>query len=306
MTAGRTTLVVGSFASIYLFWGATFLAIRYVVEQVPPLMMMSARCGSGALILFLCSIGSGTLRRVTASDWTEAAVAGVILFVGSHGLLSIAEQRVSSGQAAIYLATIPVWMTVIELVIHRRSPQWRVTVGLCLGVIGVLILGGGSEVFAGLVLDRLALIASSLLWATGSMFLRRSGGNLPALQSSAMQLSAGSAGLAIVSLMAGESRKWSAILVTPRVGIAFAFLVVCGTVLAYLAYNWLLREMSPTLVGTYAFVNPVVAVILAWLTGDEGFRVSTLMAVLLVLLSIGVVGRPSPVTARVEARESSL
>ena len=281
--AGSRLGVAAAFAAIYLFWGGTFLAIRYAVADVPPLLTIAVRCTGGAALLYTWLLWRGGLERPTQKQWLTSAVAGAFLFVGCHGVLAWAEQRVSSGQAALYMTAIPLWLVLLTSVRERRVPSRMVIGGLVLGTLGVALLARGNGIWAGTVTDRLALIGSGLAWAIGSVIARDGARPASAAQSTAMQLAAGAAVVLALSLASGELAGWSLQQVTQRGVLSLAFLVVAGTVLGFGAYTWLLRVTTPAAVGTYAFVNPVVALALAWAVGDEPFSALTVVAGLTVL-----------------------
>jgi drug/metabolite transporter (DMT)-like permease len=245
-TAERSTQlgIVAAFAAIYLFWGGTFLAIRYAVQEVPPLLTIAIRCVGGALLLYAWLLWRGGLERPTRQQWVTSAIAGVFLFVGCHGVLAWAEQRVSSGQAALLLTCIPLWLVLLTSVRERRAPSRMVIAGLALGTLGVALLARGNGEWSGTLLDRLALIGSGLSWAIGSVIARDGARPASAAQSTAMQLAAGGAAVLALSLITGELGGWSPAQLTPRGAISVLFLVTGGTVLGFGAYTWLLRVTS--------------------------------------------------------------
>ena len=208
--------IIAAFAAIYLFWGTTFLALRYAVAEVPPLVTIATRCIGGALVLYAWLGWRGGLERVSRSQWLTSALAGGFLFVGGHGALAWAEQRVSSGQAALFMTTIPLWLVLLTSLRERRAPSRMVVTGLVLGSLGVTLLAGGKGAWSGTLLDRLALIGSGLSWAVGSLIARNGPRPESATQSTAMQLAAGGIIVVLLSGLAGEFSGWSAAQVTPR------------------------------------------------------------------------------------------
>ena len=265
MRPSRAALVA-AFAAVYLLWGATFLALRYAVAEVPPMLTIAIRCIAGAALLYLWLLLRGERPTAGARQWRIALVAGTILFLGCHSLLAWVEQRVSSGEAALLMTAIPMWLVLLSALRERRVPPALVIVGLALGVVGVAVLttgqGGGSTA------DRLWLLASALAWAVGSLVARYGARPASAVESTAMQLAAGGAVVLLASALTGELGGWRPAEVTARGAVSLGFLVVGGTALGFGAYTWLLRVTTPAAVGTYAFVNPVVALLLAWLVGD--------------------------------------
>ena len=285
MTASFRVRLIGAFAAIYLMWGGTFLAIRYAVADIPPLMTMVLRCAGGALVLFAWLAWRRTLERPSRTQWLTAAVAGAFLFLGCHGLLAWAEQRVSSGEAALFMTAIPLWLIALESIVLRRPPSRRVVLSLLLGVAGVGVLTWG-EGWSGGITDRAMLLVSALFWAVGTLIVRRASTPLPAAQSTAMQLGAGALVLLAASIAAGEPLGWSPAEVTPRASLALVFLILGGTVLGFGAYTWLLRVTSAAAVSTYAFVNPVIALGLAWAVGDGELSPRTGVAEALVVAAV--------------------
>ena len=285
--------VIAAFAAIYLFWGATFLAIRYAVAEVPPLLTIAIRCLGGALVLYVWIAARGELERVTRAQWVTSTLAGLFLFVGCHGVLAWAEQRVSSGQAALFMTTIPLWLVLLNSMRERRAPSRMVVAGLVLGTLGVALLAGGRNAWAGTLLDRFALIGAGLSWAAGSLIARDGSRPRSATQSTAMQLAGGGMVVLLLSGLVGELSAWDWSQVTTRGSLSLAFLVLGGTVLGFGAYTWLLRVTTPAAVGTYAFVNPVVALALAWLVGDEPFSIRTIAAAAIVLAGVALIWRSS-------------
>lgn len=274
--------LVAAFAAIYVFWGGTFLAIRYAVADVPPLLMMAIRCGGGAAILFLWLAVRGQLESTTRAQWRVAALAGVLLFLGCHGILAWAEQSVSSGRAALLMTSIAPLLVLLNAAYERRFPSRRVLFGIGLGVAGIAVLTYGKQGPAPLG-AQLLLVLSDVSWAAGSLVGRHGAHPKSAVQSTAMQLACGSLVLLAASLVFNEPDGWSLAQVTVRGWLSIAFLIVCGTVLAFAAYTWLLRVSTPAAVGTYSFVNPLIALGLAWAVGDEAPNVRALFAAALVL-----------------------
>jgi drug/metabolite transporter (DMT)-like permease len=287
--------LVAAFAAIYLCWGATFLAIRYAVADIPPLLTIAIRCAAGGMVLLVWLGVRGRLVPVPASLWWRIAAAGTLLFLGCHGLLAWAEQRVTSGEAALFMAGIPLWLVSLDAVLTGRLPPAAVIAGLALGVFGMGVLAsgnaaaGGNADSSGGVLERVALLVSDLCWAAGSMVGRDRQARLPVAQTTALQLMAGSIVVMAASSAAGELGSWSPVAVSGRAIGAMAFLVLGGTVLGFGAYSWLLRVASPAAVGTYAFVNPVVALGLAALFGDGTITGRGLVAAVLVVAGVAAI-----------------
>ena len=302
MTAPRPPRahLVPAFAALYVFGGGTFLAIRYAVEEMPPLLLMATRCATGALVLLAWLAWRRQLERPTRAQWMTAAAAGAFLFLGCHGLLAWAEQRVTSGEAALYATAVPLWIVLLDAVQSRRTPASRVLAGLALGTVGVAVLTAGSAT-SGTAIDRVVLVVSALFWAGGSLVARDGARPASAAQSTAMQLATGAAALLFASALTGElSSGWTPAALTTRGLASLAFLVVCGTVLGFGAYTWLMRVATPAAASSYAFVNPLVALLLAWAVGDGTITPRTAVAATLVIGSVLLTrgGHPVPDSVR--------
>jgi drug/metabolite transporter (DMT)-like permease len=308
MTTNTTTpsrpRLIAAFAALYVFWGGTFLAIRYAVTEIPPLLLMATRCAAGAVILFAWLAWRRQLERPSRAQWLTSAMAGAFLFVGCHGLMAWAEQRVTSGQTALYATATPLWIVSLDALHSRRAPARRVLAGLALGILGVAVLTAGG-VTSGTAVDRVVLLVGGLYWAAGSLVARDGARPTSAFQSTAMQLASGAAALFVASALTGElSGGWTPAQVTTRGVAALAFLVVCGTVLGFGAYTWLMRVATPATASTYAFVNPIVALTLGWAVGDDLITWRTAVAAGLVIGAV-LLTRQGASQARARAEQES-
>ncbi len=295
---GRLPLVA-AFAAVYLFWGGTFLAIRYAVVDIPPLLTIGLRCAGGAIVLYGWLAARGELAAGTRAEWRTAAIAGALLFVGCHGLMAWAEKRVTSGQAALLMTAIPVWMVVLSALVDRRVPSVRIIASLVLGIIGVAVLTSGGD-WSGEPIDQAMLLFGAFAWAAGSLVGRHGARPASVTRSTAMQLAAGAVCVLVASALSGELDGWSFAEVTPRAAAALTFLIVCGTVLGFGAYTWLLRTTTPAAASSYGFVNPVVALALGWLVGDDHITERVLIAAALVIGAVLLTrpGKPDRPVAR--------
>lgn len=292
----RRAALVLAFGAIYLVWGGTFLAVRYAVAAVPPLVTIAIRCIAGAVLFALWAIARRELTRPTAAQWWTALVAGTLLFLGCHAVLAWAEQRVTSGQAALCMTSIPMWTVILSALRERRLPSWRAAVGLILGVGGVaLLVAGGTGTLS--PRDAGALVLCGLAWALGALVARDGARVDSTVQWTAMQLAAGGAVVLCGAALAGELETWAPSALTARGAGALVFLVLGGTVAGFGAYTWLMRTVSAASVGTYAFVNPLVAVALAWAVGDEAASGRTAVAALLVVAAVALSWERGPARA---------
>ncbi|WP_394847824.1 EamA family transporter [Pendulispora brunnea] len=296
-----------AFAAIYIVWGSTFLAIRYTTATIPPLMAAGARVLVGGALLY----GYLRARGVPAPSWRSwsmAFISGGLLFVGCHGVLGWASQRVPSGISALLTASISLWMVVLGALRARKMPNRWVALGLVLGFAGLLPLIRPDASHPGRahvdVLASVALVLGALSWAAGSLYAR--GRLVPEapLQAAAMQMLTGGVLLILVSGAVGE---WSALdvsRVTERSIVSLAYLIVFGSIVAFGAYVWLLEQVSAASVSTYAFVNPVVALLLGWLFGGEGLSARTLLATALIVAAVAMITMASSRPAGARTRDA--
>jgi drug/metabolite transporter (DMT)-like permease len=288
--AGRILL---AFAAIYVLWGSTYLGIRIAVETLPPLLMAGTRHLTAGLLLYAWNRMRGQ-KRPTARDWRLAAAIGALLLLGGNGLVSWAEQRVPSGLAALIVASVPLWMTVLEAAQRREAPRGAVVVGLALGLaaLGWLVapgrFGGSGHVDA---LGAGALLLASLSWAAGSLYSRTVRFSSSVFVAVAMEMIAGGVILWGVGLIAGEGGRLHLSAVSPRSAIALLYLIVFGSLAGFSAYMWLLRVTTPARVSTYAYVNPIVAVLLGWLVAGEAIGGRTALAALGIVGAVAIIIR---------------
>jgi len=298
--------LVAAFASIYLFWGATFLGIRWAVTDIPPLLTIAIRCLAGGALLVAWLRVRGEWVPSSRRGWATAAVAGTLLFLGCHSVMATVEQRVSSGETALLMTAIPLWLVLVDAVRRRKAPPPLVIVGLLVGASGVAILTGTAALSGGRGADRIALVLCALAWAVGSLVARDGERAASAVQATAMQLLCGGVVVTVVGALSSERARWATAELTPRAGAALIFLVVCGTALGMASYTWLLRVASPAAVGTYAFVNPVIALLLGRAVGDDQLGPRTLIAAALVVTGVVFIQRATgrPRDARRAAAEN--
>jgi drug/metabolite transporter (DMT)-like permease len=266
--------LAAAFAIIYLIWGSTFLAILFAIETLPPFLMAGVRfLVAGSLVYAWSRLVNGT-GAPSRGQWLAAAAVGVLLLVGGNGLLVWSEQRIPSGVAALLVGTVPCFMALIDwLRPGGLRPSGYVFAGLLLGLVGLFwlvgpdtLIGGGRADFIGAA----AVVLGSFSWALGSIYSRHAGTPASPFLSTAMQMLAGGAVLLLLSVLLGEPWAFDARAVSLRSALGLLYLIVLGSIVAFSAYIWLLRVSTPARVSTYAYVNPVVAVLLGWaLAGEE-------------------------------------
>lgn len=283
-----------AFSIIYFVWGSTFLAIRVGVREVPPLVLASMRFFVAGIVLFAWLRLKGT-PNPSRREWLSASLLAVCIFVVDYGLLFWAEQRVPSGIAAVMLATIPVFMALSEIIFLRTQRLTiRLSLALLVGIGGVAVLVSRtlSQSFGEAPIDRagaVALVIAAISWSIASALTRKL--PLPAskVMSSGAQMLAGGILLALTAAIFGEFRGFRIQAVSSGAWYALAYLIVAGSIVGFTAYVWLIHHESPTKVGTYAYVNPVVAVIVGYFLGGETVGPRTLLGTLLVLVSVIVI-----------------
>ena len=291
--------VVAALATIYLVWGSTYLAIRVTDRTMPPLLMSSVRFLIAGTALY--AFASRGRARPTLREWRAAAIVGAALLTIGNGGVAWVETRLESGLAALIVAVIPLWFAVMDRAFFGRRLSTPAIAGLVVGFGGVALLvhpGGGAH-----VLPMLALLVTTAAWAGGSLYAR--GAALPEspLLSASMQMLAASAFLAVAGVAKGETRAIHADTFSTKPVIAFVYLVLVGSLLAFSAYAWLLKNVRVSVVSTYAFVNPVIAVALGTVFLNETIGWSTVAAgaaiVVAVVLIVTARAPKQPVSGRV-------
>jgi drug/metabolite transporter (DMT)-like permease len=279
-----TAQLVMGFAVIYLIWGSTYLGIRYAVESIPPFLMMGVRHSVAGALVFAWARWRGA-PTPTFKQWWWAAIAGVLLFLGGHGILAWAEQKVPSGLAALLSATLPLWTVLLARVDNtERRLGVRAWAGILLGFGGVALLIGPDALHQRL--DLLAaggVLSSAFLWVVGTSYTRRV--QLPSskILSAAMQMICGGALLLLVGVLSGEAGRAEIHHVTAKSVFALAYLILFGSIIAFTVYTWLVSVSSPSMVSTYAYVNPVIAVFLGWALAGEALGLRTIIATVVIV-----------------------
>lgn len=281
-----------AFAIIYLVWGTTFLAIRVGVQEVPPFLLAAMRFVVAGGVLYLWIIARGE-PSPTVRQWMAASLVAVLIFVFDYGLLFWAERRVPSGLAAVMLATIPVFMALAEIIFLRTQKLTaRLALALLIGICCVAVLMSRSVNLGGAPIDKMgavALLIASLSWSLGSILTRKLPLPPSKVMSSGTQMLAGGVFLGITAAGLGEFRGFHPSDISLRAWLALAYLIIAGSIIAFTAYTWLIHRESPTKVGTYAYVNPLVAVVVGYLLGGETLGPRTILGTLFVLTSVVVI-----------------
>lgn len=280
-----------AFGLVYVIWGSTYLAIRIAVETIPPYVMAAIRFVIAGAIMFVIARASGA-KMPTRLDWRSGLIIGGLLLLGGNGGVSYAEQKLPSGLAALLVATVPLWMALIEwLRPGGVRPPVQGIIGLVVGFGGMIVLVGPDKILAGHGIDLLSLgviLLATILWATGSIYSRTDHAHLPEspLMATAVEMLAGGVLIVVFAGITGEFNAFHPAQVSNSSLLALAYLVVFGSLVAYTSYVWLLQVSTPARVSTYAYVNPVVAVGLGWLILSEPLTREMAIATPLILMAV--------------------
>ena len=302
-------LVIAAFAAVYLIWGSTYLAIRFTLDTMPPFGMAALRflVAGGRLYGWMRWRGA---PRPALIEWRSASVVGGLLLLGGNGLVVWSEQTVPSGIAALIVSSVPLFMVAFDWLLGARPPR-SVVVGLLVGFAGVVLLIGPSDLGSGFSASApfhlpgvLALLGASLSWSIGSLYAKRAPWPKSSLLAIGMQMLAGGAALALLSLGAGETvdlgaQSWLA------VG-SLVYLIVFGALIGFSAYVWLLGVVSTARAATYAFVNPAVAVVLGWWLAAEPLTARTLGAAAVIILGVILITTARPMAEQVAERPAPM
>jgi len=271
---------------VCVFWGSTYLAIKVGVTDLPPFLFAGLRfLVAGLLLLVIARALGDPLPRRT--DWRTLAIVGVLLLAGGNAFVVWSEQYIGSGIASIFVVTVAMWTALFDAIIPGGASElnWRIIAGLLLGFLGSLLLVGATpaEILAADKRGPIALTLASASWSLGSVYAKRHPTQASPYMGAAFQMIVGGGTVALVGTLLGEWASWH--LSTRGIG-AIAYLVVFGSIVGYSAYSYALRHASATIVGTYAYVNPVIAVLLGWLLLHEAVHARTFIAMGMILVAV--------------------
>jgi drug/metabolite transporter (DMT)-like permease len=292
--SARPLALVAGFATLYLVWGSTYLGIKFAVQTLPPLLMAGGRFLLAGLILY----GVLRLRGSAAPSWQQwkrALLTGALLLVGGNGLVTWGQQTVPSGRAALIVATTPLWMVLFGWIFYRGvRPSGRVWSGLAVGFAGAVLLikPPADDASTGSLLGAAALGLAPLCWSIGSLQTRAEPPTADPLLTSAMQMLMGGGLMLGAGTVLGEWPLWWTRTVSTQSLAAFFYLVIIGGLVGFSTYAWLLHHASPTAVSTYAYVNPLVAVLLGWLVAGEALDALVLVAAGLIVGAVILITLP--------------
>lgn len=301
-------LVIAAFAAVYIIWGSTYLGITIAVKSIPPFLMAGTRfiIAGGFLLAVMLRLGAS---RPTRQEWFSASVIGALLILAGNGGVSWAQGRVASGVTALIIASVPLWIMLVDWLRpkgHRPSPV--VVLGLITGAAGVVMIILSKDSHGQRTTDPVGaavLLGSALCWALGSIYARHSPKPASALTAVAMQMLAGGVFQFLTGLAMGESQRFHPGLITSSSAWAFVYLTIIGALVGYTAYVWLLQVSTPAKVSTYAYVNPFVAVLLGHLVLNEVLPGSVLLAGVLILASVILITRAPKAVPALETRNAA-
>lgn len=276
--------------ALYIVWGSTYLGIKVAIETIPPFFHAAVRFLISGIILVVWQYSAGH-SLPTRKQWISAAIIGTLLLLGGNGLVSWAEQFIPSGIAALIIGSMPMFLVVAEaLRPNGVKPTWRAIVGLLIGFVGIFILVGPAEISGSTTklnpFGLLALLGACVTWASGSVYSKTADLPKSSLMNTGAQMLMGSVSLLIVSLLTGELHGWDITAVSMRSIYGLSYLILIGSLVGFASYGWLLQNAPISLVATYAYVNPIVAVFLGNWIGNEPLEPRIWIAAAIIIGSV--------------------
>lgn len=292
---------------LYIVWGSTYFGIKVAIETIPPFFHAGVRFLVSGLILVIWQKAAGS-EMPTRKQWISTAIIGTLLLLGGNGLVSWAEQFIPSGIAALIIGSVPMFLVVLEAVRPGGvKPTWQAIVGLLIGFVGIFILVGPAEISGGeMNLDPfgvIALLSACLLWALGSTYSKNADLPKSTMVTTGAEMLMGSIGLFVVSLLTGELNSWNPAEVSARSLYGLLYLITIGSIVGFGSYIWLLQNAPISLVATYAYVNPIVAVLLGYWFGNEVLEPRIWLATAIIIGSVMFINRRSKPQVKKEADE---
>ena len=285
-----TLPIAAGLLAVYIFWGGTYLAMKFAIETMPPFLMAGIRFLTAGALVYAWQMSKGT-PRPSVEHWKNAAIVGGLLLLCGNGGVVWAEQTVSSGIAAIIVATVPLWMALIAWLWQGgKRPNGLILGGLLIGFIGIILLvkstGGDVSGTAAPWTGYAALVGASLAWAVGSMYSRVAKLPETPLLAIALQMLTGGFFCLTFGLLTGEAGQFQVAAISLQSALALGYLIFFGSIIGFSAFIWLLKAADPTLASTYAYVNPIVAVILGWLLAGEQMTLQAAAAAAIIVTSV--------------------
>ena len=287
----KRSSIILALLCVYIFWGGTYLGMRYAIQTIPPFLMASLRFSTAGWILYALLRLKGE-PNPSFSEWKNAGFVGILLLVGGNAIVALAEQQVPSSIASLLIALVPLWITVITYIVERKKPNIGSIIGIPMGLIGVAILvwnPGGSTEHATSIVGIISILLASISWSVGSYISRRMKLPKAPLLATAIQMIVGGAALVLVAALHGDFVGFRLAAVSGTSWLAMAYLILCGSLLGYTAYIWLFRNAEPSIASTYAYVNPNVAMLLGGLIAGEHIGNNALVAAVIIITSVAVI-----------------
>ena len=289
-------LLIAAFAAVYLIWGSTYIAIKYAIETLPPFLMAGTRFLIAGTALYVAAMFSSDFEKPRVEHWRTSLIVGLLLLLGGNGGVVLAQHYIPSSLAALLVACEPLWIVLLNwLYLRAERPNLKVVVGLILGFVGVWLLIGNTVSFdnggssSAQLLGSFLVIGAAFSWAIGSLYGLRAPVPASPLLASGMQMLAGGAVLFIIGSLNGEWARFNLETVSLNSILAFSYLIVFGSIVAFTAYSWLLKVAPPALVSTYAYVNPVVAVFLGWALASESVSLQMLIGAGVIVAAVALI-----------------
>ena len=305
----KLIFLIAAFAAVYLIWGSTYLAIKYAIETLPTFLMAGVRFMVAGGILYAAARVSTGYEKPTGIQWRTSFIVGALLLGIGNGAVVLAEHYISSSMTALLVASNPFWMVTLGwLFMGKGRPNYKVALGLLVGFVGVTLLvigrpaageGGGNAQILGIFL----VVVATIGWAFGSLYGATAPTSKSNLQASGMQMLAGGALLMVISGVSGEWQTFDYRAVSSTSWLALLYLTFVGALVAYTAYSWLMRNASPSAVSTYAYVNPVVAVILGWAIAGESITLPMLVGAAIIVASVVLITSNNRLKASTESED---
>ena len=307
-------ILIAAFAAIYIFWGSTYLAIKYAIETLPTFLMAGSRFVVAGAILMIWARFAKDYEKPQAVHWKTSFIVGTLLLLGGNGGVVFAEHYISSSLAALLVATEPFWIVLLSwLWLKGTRPNLKTVSGIGVGFFGVwLLINGqptaGAETLGAMqFFGTIAVMLAALSWATGSIYGLRAPVPKSSILTAGMQMFSGGLVLLVVSLLSGEMLKFDLAEVSANSIFGLIYLIVFGSLIGFTAYSWLLKNAQPAMVSTYAYVNPIVAVFLGWLIAGESFTGQMLVGATVIVGSVVLItsrDKDNDSEAEIEVHES--